>query len=384
MPLVVHLIDFSVRNSWVEDQMDFFKKHGINQGLLTISAPGEIHEAALRNGIEKVQYVRHSLSGLFHACSLLRNWSKNEKVYVYAHGHLASIYASFIRSFTGIDFILCHHQQPDYFSHLRKRSFFRASIHLALARFYLIRARRIQSFSPEVTRSLSRKRINPNKIVEIPLGMNFGKFFEIVGKIKPEESSKVIKIVSVSRLVWEKRIDLGIRCVAHLLENGVLVEYSIVGEGPEHSNLINLVSDLGIERNVKLLGRREDVNEILNSSDIFFHLSLTESYGQVLMEARLAGTPIFSSACGVALEMEDLKDPIVHVFHSSDPKTIADEFFSYLMTIKSEPKLITPNPELLYQGHDYDNVLQKVESMFQELFESDRKIVKFLPPSSGK
>jgi glycosyltransferase involved in cell wall biosynthesis len=371
MPLVVHLIDFSVRNSWVEDQMDFFKNNWINQGLLTISSPGEIHEAALRKGIEKVQYVRHSVSGLFHACSLLKNWSKNEKVYVYAHGHLASIYASFIRSFTGIDFILCHHQQPDYFSHLRKRSLFRASIHLALARFYLIRARRIQSFSPEVTRSLSRKRINPNKIVEIPLGMNFGKFFEIDGKIKPEESSRVIKIVSVSRLVWEKRIDLGIRCVAHLLECGVLVDYSVVGEGPEHSNLVNLVNELGIDKYVKLLGRREDVNEILNSSNIFFHLSLTESYGQVLMEARLAGTPIFSSSCGVALEMEALKDPLVHVFHSSNPHIIADEFSLFLKMIETHPNLVTPNPELLYQGHEYNNVLKNVEKMFHELFESN-------------
>lgn len=371
MPLVVHLIDFSVRNSWVEDQMHFFKKHGINQGLLTISAPGEIHEAAVRNGFEKVQHVHHSLSGFFHACSLLKKWSKNEKVYVYAHGHLASIYASFIRSFTGIDFILCHHQQPEYFSYLRKRSYFRASIHMALARFYLIRARRIQSFSPEVSRSLIRKRINSNKVVEIPLGVNFGKFFEMDGRIKPQELSKVIKIVSVSRLVWEKRLDLGIRCVAHLLESGVLVDYSIVGEGPEHSNLIDLVKDLGIERQVKLLGRREDVNEILNSSNIFFHLSLTESYGQVLMEARLAGTPIFSSACGVALEMEALKDPLVHVFHSSNPHIIADEFSLFLKMIETLPNLVTPNPELLYQGHEYNNVLQNVEKMFHELFESN-------------
>ena len=372
MPLVVHLIDFSVRNSWVEDQMDFFNKHGIKQGLLTISAPGEIHEAALRNGFEKVQHVRHSVSGLIHACSLLKKWSQTETVYVYAHGHMASIYASFIRSFTGINFILCHHQQPEYFSYLRKRSYFRASIHKSLARFYLIRARKIQSFSPEVTRYLRHKKINSKKIVEIPLGINFGRFFEIDGRIKPQESTKVVKIVSVSRLVWEKRLDLGIRSVAQLLHAGVLVEYSIVGEGPEHSNLIDLIKDLEIESHVNVLGRREDVNEILNSSDIFFHLSLTESYGQVLMEARLAGTPILSSACGVALEMENLKDPMVHVFRSNDPKIIADEFFQFLKSIETYSNLVAPNPRDLYREHQYYEVLRKVENVFQELFKSDR------------
>lgn len=371
MALVVHLIDFSSPNSWLEDQMEYFKKHGIDQGLLTISTPGKIHEAALRNGFEKVQHIRHSVSGFFHACSLLSKWSKRETVYVYAHGHLASIYASFVRSFTGVDFILCHHQQPEYFPLLRKRMYFRASIHMALTRFYLMRARRIQSFSPEVTRYLRRKKINSKKIVEIPLGMNFGRFFEIDRKIKRQQSNKVIKIVSVSRLVWEKRLDLGIRSVAHLLNSGILVEYSIVGEGPENPNLIDLINDLGIQTQVKILGRREDVNEILNSSDIFFHLSLTESYGQVLMEARLVGTPIFSSACGVALEMEKINDPMVHIFRGSDPKIIADEFFQFLKVIEIQLNSVSPNPRDLYQEHQYDNVLQKVEIMFQELFESD-------------
>lgn len=372
MPLVVHLIDFSTRNSWVEDQMVFFKKDGIDQGLLTISAPGEIHEAARRNGFDKVQHIDRGVSGFFRASTLLKKWSKEETVYIYAHGHLASIYASFIRSFTGIDFVLCHHQQPEFLSLLRKRMYFRASLHMALAHFYLLRARRIQSFSPEVTRSLCRKRVKSKKIVEIPLGMNFDNFFEI-GKVPTQQPpSKVIKIVSVSRLVWEKRIDLGIRSVASLLERGVSVDYSIVGEGPEVFKLSELIRELGVEGHVSLLGWRDHVNQILNDSDVFFHLSLTESYGQVLMEARLAGTPIFSSPCGVALEMEDLKDPIVHVFHSSDPKIIAEEFIQFLERIESQTNETVPNPRNLYESHEYSKVLAEVESMFQELFEADK------------
>lgn len=370
MPLVIHLIDFSTRNFWVEDQMVFFQEKGINQGLLTISNFGEIHKAALGNGFDKVKCIDRGLFGFFRACSLLNRWSKEEAVYIYAHGHLASIYASFIRSFIGIDFVLCHHQQPRFFSLLRKRMIFRASIHMALARFYLIRAHRIQSFSPEVTRDLGRKRIDSKKIVEIPLGMKFDDFFELNTEPTWQKTDKVVNIVSVSRLVWEKRLDLGIRTVDQLLDHGVLVHYSIVGEGPELSNLIELVKDLGIEKHVTFLGRRKDVNVILNSSDVFFHLSLTESYGQVLMEARLVGVPIFSSACGVAIEMEKLKDPIVYAFGGSNPDHIAEEFFRFLKMIESEPNLVVPNPRNLYRNHEYDRVLLQMECLFQELFES--------------
>ncbi len=370
-PSIIHLIDFSRRNSWIEDQMDFFKKQGMPQGLLTISPPGEIHDAVIENDFNRVQCVNRSVSGLIRACFLLKTWSKQEKVYIYAHGHLAAIYASFIRSFTGIDYVICHHQQPEYFFLLRKRMPLRASTHRALARFYLARARIIQSFSPEVTRNLKQKKIKARKIVEIPLGIDFDKYFEIDRKLLRQQDLKAIQIVSVSRLVWEKRLDLGIRSVAHLVNCGVNVEYSIVGEGPELSYLNELIKDLGMERHVTLLGRREDVNKILNISDIFFHLSLTESYGQVLMEARLTGTPIFSSACGVALEMQALQDPAVYVFNCSDPRTVANELLSFLRTLESQTNLVVTNPQNLYRSHDYENVLLKVESMFEELFELD-------------
>lgn len=372
MPLVVHLIDFSTRNSWVENQMVFFQKHGIDQGLLSISTPGEIHVAVRSNGFQRVQNIDRNIFGFIRACSLLKKWSKEETVYIYAHGHLASVYASFIRSFTGIDFILCHHQQPEFFSLLRKKMRVRASIHMALARFYLMRASRIQSFSPEVTRSLIRRGVKYEKIVEIPLGMNFGSHFELERKPTPKSPSKAISIVSVSRLVWEKRMDLGIRSVARLLELGIPVDYKIVGEGPELSDLTHLVEELGVENHVSLLGWRDNVNEILNDSDVFFHLSLTESYGQVLMEARLSGISIFSSSCGVALEMEKLKDPKVHVFYGSDPKIIAEEFIQFLNKIESQRNMIVPDPRDLYSDHEYEKALLAVGDMFQEVFNADR------------
>jgi glycosyltransferase involved in cell wall biosynthesis len=166
-------------------------------------------------------------------------------------------------------------------------------------------------------------------------------------------------------------MDLGIRSVARLLELGVPINYRIVGEGPELSNLANLVKELGVEGHVSLLGWRDNVNEILNDSDVFFHLSLTESYGQVLMEARLSGVPIFSSSCGVALEMAKLKDPNVHVFYGSDPKIIAGEFMQFLDKIESQRNMMMPDPRDLYAGHEYEKVLLAVEDMFQELFNAD-------------
>ena len=371
MPLVIHLVESSARHPWVENQMVFFKEYGFDQGLLSIAAPGEIHEVLRLKSFHKVQSIKGGISGFVRTCLTLIEWSKEEAVYIYAHGHLASVYASFMRSLTGIDFIICHHQQPEFFPLLRKKKYLRASIHMALARYYLIRARKIQSFSPEVTRSLIGRGVKAQKIVEIPLGMNFESYFELGTKSTQKSTPKAISIVAVSRLAWEKRMDLGIRSVARVLELGTPINFRIVGEGPELSNLADLIKDLGVEDHISLLGWCGNVNEILNESDVFFHLSLTESYGQVLMEARLSGVPIFSSPCGVALEMEKLKDPKVHVFNSADPKIIAEEFIQFLDKIESQRSMTAPDPRDLYMHHEYLNVLHEVAEMFHELVNYD-------------
>jgi len=371
MTLLVHLVDFSKRTSWIEDQMVSFEKHGIDQGLLSISVPGELHETLHQMGFSRVQNIQHNVSGLFRASSLLREWSKDDVVYVYAHGHLASVYASFIRTLTGIDFVICHHQPPQrYFFFLRKKMFFRASIHMALANFYLFRARRIQSFSPEVTQSLVYRGVNLKKIFEIPLGIYFEKYFESSRKPARDSLAKEIRIVSISRLAWEKRMDLGIRTVARLIELGVPISYVILGEGPELANLQNLVKEFGLEGQVSLPGWRDNVKEIFNDADVFFHLSLTESYGQVLMEARLAGVPIFSTPCGVALEMEKLEDSKVRIFRGSDPEVIAEEFLGFLDTLESQQGTVESDPRELYARHNFENVLLELEDMFDTLFKT--------------
>ena len=112
MPLVVHLVESSARHPWIENQMVFFKENGFDQGLLSIAAPGEIHEELRLKSFHKVQSISGGISGFVRTCLTLKEWSKDERSYIYAHGHLASIYASLLRSLTGIDFIICHHHMP--------------------------------------------------------------------------------------------------------------------------------------------------------------------------------------------------------------------------------------------------------------------------------
>jgi len=247
---------------------------------------------------------------------------------------------------------------------LKKRMHFTAMFHVVLSRLYYRSAMKIQSLSPEVTRSLLVQGIRADKIIEIPFGVPFDKFYKmekVLGKTINQETKH---LVSVGRLVWNKRIDLGLKSIEALINSGVKVDYSIVGEGPELANLKNLAKQLGIEQHVFFLGQRDDINHILNTADLFFHLSLTESYSQVIMEARLVGLPIFTSPCGVALEMETLKDPLLHIFRKTNPNDIATEFVAFIKLINLMRAPSVTDPRELYQNHEYEHVVKEVAKMF--------------------
>ena len=97
-------------------------------------------------------------------------------------------------------------------------------------------------------------------------------------------------IVSAAELNDNKNLAVVIRAVAELRREDIL--YSICGEGPERKKLESLITDLGLERNVRLLGYRNDMEEVLASADAFAFPSKREGLGVAAVEALLSGVPL--------------------------------------------------------------------------------------------
>lgn len=377
MTLVVHLIDFHNRNSWLENQFNFFRDAGIEQGLISFSERGKIHDYLDSIGLEKNEHFGRGLMGFLKGCATLKSWASGQDAIIYAHGHIPAILASFFRTFTGVGFVICHHQpSPKLFTRLRKRIFFRAIVHSFLAKYYYRRASLIQALSLEIEKVLLERGLSSERIIRIPLGLEFKNFYNLKKVSKNFSPEGELVIVSISRLAWEKRIDLGIRAVAHLVDQGFKVKYSVVGGGPELDSLKSLTTELKVSEHIDFLGHREDINTILNGSDLLFHLSTTEAYGQVLMEARLTELPIFTSPCGVALDMEDGGDPYLKVFRSEDALEIAGELRRFVLNLQSRSSTMPVlSGSEKYMLHDYQRVIPEVVSMFVALFAS-RKLFK--------
>lgn len=118
-------------------------------------------------------------------------------------------------------------------------------------------------------------------------------------------NNKKLKLITVSSLIERKNVEFLIKVINELNKHISNVELSIIGDGNEKENLINLVKLFKLETKVKFLGNlsREKVYENLNKSDIFLFSSLSEGFGLVIAEALSLKVPVVTNNIPVMKEI---------------------------------------------------------------------------------
>lgn len=72
----------------------------------------------------------------------------------------------------------------------------------------------------------------------------------------------------------------------------------MIGDGPERSPMEVLAKELGVQDDVRFVGKQEQIEEILLVSDLFVLPSEYESFGLAALEAMAARVPVISSNAG--------------------------------------------------------------------------------------
>jgi len=106
-------------------------------------------------------------------------------------------------------------------------------------------------------------------------------------------------IVSVGRLAPQKSYPLLLDAVRELLARPgppPRLRVLIAGDGPDREALAARIEGLGLP--VTLLGRRDDVADLLAAADVFVLCSRWEARALVVQEALRAGTPVVATAVG--------------------------------------------------------------------------------------
>jgi len=102
-----------------------------------------------------------------------------------------------------------------------------------------------------------------------------------------------LRLVAVSRLAPNKRVDHGIRCYKRLLERGLAAELTVIGAGESEPQLRRLANELGLEHKVRFAGPLSEAEKDnqLRRAHFLLHTSLREGWGLNVIEANALGTP---------------------------------------------------------------------------------------------
>jgi glycosyltransferase involved in cell wall biosynthesis len=148
--------------------------------------------------------------------------------------------------------------------------------------------------------------VDPRRIVVAPNGRDPARFRP--ADVGPDGGT--VKLLFVGRLTAGKRPERFIELVRALREAGLPVHSEMVGEGPMRPSLEQQAASAGVE----MLGRRDDVAQLMQRADLFVFPSAPEGEGMpgVLIEAGLSGLAVVATdVAGVSAVVSDAETGVI-------------------------------------------------------------------------
>lgn len=182
---------------------------------------------------------------------------------------------------------------------------------------------------------------------------------EAFRKVIAPQDEKILVHASNFRKV--KRVTDVIRIFAAVHEQ-LPVKLLMVGDGPERPIAEELGRSLGVDADIRYLGKQEQMEEIMAVSDLFLLPSDYESFGLAALEAMAAKVPVISSNAGGLPEI-NIQGQTGYLANVGDVKQMS----SYAIELLSnEEKLNQFKQQAFEQAVKYD--IQNIIPLYEELY----------------
>jgi glycosyltransferase involved in cell wall biosynthesis len=133
-------------------------------------------------------------------------------------------------------------------------------------------------------------------------------------------------VVTVGRLVGQKRIDVILEAVARLRRQGRSVPLTIIGDGPLRGALEEHAVRLGLAETTRFLGEVEpsDLSQAIGNADVFAFTAEAEGLGLAAAEAFMLGIPVVATESGGGVKDIVPPDGAGRIVSGGDPAGFAE------------------------------------------------------------
>jgi phosphatidylinositol alpha-1,6-mannosyltransferase len=231
-----------------------------------------------------------------------------------------------------------------------------------------------------------KRKVNPNKCVFIPNGIESGRLSLKTSRetqIKSIETEFRINLknkkilLSVGRLVKRKGVYWFIDNVMSMLGNNTIL--IVVGDGPEKARIARIVNKKKLKDNVFLLGRIEEdsLKNLYNAADIFVMPNIKvkgdmEGFGIVAIEAASLGIPVVASG------IEGIKDAIHnekngYLVNPYDAKSFTDKIKYIFKNEKRMKSFSLSSKKFTHDNYDWKRINQLYYQEFKKTLGETKK-----------
>ena len=211
--------------------------------------------------------------------------------------------------------------------------------------------------------------VDEKKIYVIPMGITIDDYtFD-----RTKRKNNTLQLLFVGRISRNRNIEPIIHAIALLPHQNVHLR--IVGEEIKNSatdkkgylvEMKKLAEKLGIKEKITFAGAKygKDLIEEYKHADVFVYTSLSENFGQTILEAAASGLALICTKVGIVNDI--VKDAENGFVVNSDPQQIADRILR--LTIRSKRLEFGKKIQnIVKKEYDWKKIIDKYVGVYKEL-----------------
>ncbi|MFQ5480319.1 MAG: glycosyltransferase family 4 protein [Thermodesulfobacteriota bacterium] len=198
---------------------------------------------------------------------------------------------------------------------------------------------RVVTVSEYVRKYLVEERgIHSRQVLSIPTGIDLARFNPetTADNFREKEAipADVPVVGTVAILRRKKGHHVLLEAIPAVLKEVPKALFVFAGNGPQTENITRQIKELGIEKNVRLLGLRKDVETVLKGIDLFVLPTFQEALGTSILEASAMRRAVISTRVGGVPEV--VRDGVTGLLVKPDN---AEELGEAIIRLLKDPEL---------------------------------------------
>ncbi|MFN3476458.1 MAG: glycosyltransferase [Candidatus Methylomirabilales bacterium] len=188
-------------------------------------------------------------------------------------------------------------------------------------------------------------------------------------ELKIPEEAKIVGVVA--NLIHYKGHRSFLKACQTIKRKHGAVKFLLIGDGPLRGQLEELARELGLEQDVRFLGSRHDIPELLALMDVAVLPSLEEGFPNAVLEAMAAGKPV------VATRVGGVPEAVIHgetglLVPPKDPQALADAILALLDDPPRAEEMGKAGRERVKKEFGLDRMVWEMEGLYEELLSRKR------------